>query len=451
MPFGALVALLLSTGAAAQPAPPVPDPAVEKRLQELDQQVRILQRQDELRQEAEAERAKSAPSVTAGKDGFSLKSADGAWQLKLRGYLQLDGRFYRADEQRPATDTFVLRRVRPIFEGTVFKIFDFRVMPDFGLGTTVLQEAYLEGRFSPAFRLRAGKFKPPVGLERLQSGADLLFVERALPTNLVPNRDLGVQLAGDVSQGVFSYAVGIFNGVPDGASADADANDGKDVAARLFVQPFLAGGGPLKNLGFGVSASRGHQAGTVAAPGTSPYRTPGQQTFFSYRSDGTTAGTAVATGNRERLSPQAMLYAGRFGLLTEYVRSSQEVQRDTVKRDLSNTAWQVAASWVLAGGEASYRGVTPRQPFDPASHTWGAFEVAGRVERLEVDRDSFPIFANLATSAHVARAWGVGFNWYLNRSVRVLLDYQKTSFDGGAATGDREDETVYLSRFQIAF
>ena len=157
--------------------------------------------------------------ATAGGDGFSLRSADGNFQLKVRGYVQADARYFLDDDERPATDTFILRRVRPIFEGTLYKIFDFRIMPDFGGGQTVLQDAYIEGKLSPRFRVRAGKFKAPVGLERLRSGTDILFVERALPTNLVPNRDLGLQIGGDLGGGVASYAVGVFNGVPDGGSA----------------------------------------------------------------------------------------------------------------------------------------------------------------------------------------------------------------------------------------
>ncbi len=428
-----------------------PQPAVEERLDELEQKIRILDRKAELEKEQTAEKAKTAGQATAGKDGFSLKSADGNFVLKLRGYVQLDGRFFQSDDQRPGTDTFTLRRVRPIFEGTVYKIFDFRIMPDFGGGQTVLQDAYLEGRFTPAFRVRAGKFKPPVGLERLQSGTDLLFVERGFPTNLVPNRDLGVQVSGDLGGGAASYAVGVFNGVPDGASADGDTNDDKDFAARLFFVPFAKGGGAFKNLGFGVAASTGDQEGTVASPGLPSFRTPGQQTFFSYRSDGTAPNTVIADGRRTRLSPQAYLYTGPFGLLAEYVTSEQAVQRAGASRDLEHKAWQVAASWVLAGGEPSYRAVNPKQVFDRAAGTWGAFEIAARYHKQELDDASFPTFANPASSASAAEAWAVGFNWYLNKNVRLLLDYETTSFEGGAATGDRENEKILFSRFQIAF
>lgn len=436
---------------AQEPEQPQTPQTVEERLDELDQKIRVLDRKTELDKEAAAEKAKTAGQAVAGKDGFSLKSADGNFQLKLRGYVQLDGRFFQSDDQRPGTDTFTLRRVRPILEGTVYKIFDFRIMPDFGGGQTVLQDAYMEARFTPAFKVRAGKFKPPVGLERLQSGTDLLFVERALPTNLVPNRDLGVQLSGDLVGGGVNYALGVFNGVLDGSSADADTNDDKDYAARIFFQPFLAGSGPFKNLGFGVAASVGEQEGTVTAPNLPVFRTPAQQTFFSYRSDGTALNTVIADGDRTRFSPQAYFYSGPFGLLAEYATSKQAVRRGTVARDLEHKAWQVAASWVLTGGEPSFKSVNPKKVFDPSAGTWGAFELAARYHKQELDDETFPTFANIASSASAAEAWAVGFNWYFNKNLRLLFDYETTSFEGGAASGDREDEKILFSRFQVAF
>jgi phosphate-selective porin OprO/OprP len=449
--------LLLAVPARAQEPEPAQEETeeqpktTEERLDELDQKVRVLERKDELDKEQAVEKAKTSSSATASRDGFTIRSADGNFQVKIRGYVQADGRFWLDDEERPATDTFLLRRVRPIIEGTLYKIFDFRFMPDFGGGTTAIQDAYLDARFSPRFKLRAGKFKAPVGLERLQSGTDLLFVERAHPTSLLPNRDLGVQLHGDFADGGVSYAVGIFNGVPDAGSADSDTNDDKDLAARLFFQPFLAGGGPLKGLGFGVAATSGDQEGTAAAPGLAGYRTPGQQTFFSYRSDGTAAGTVIADGERFRLSPQGYFYKGPFGLLAEYAISRHEVRRGADAEELEHTAWQLAGSWVLAGGEPSFRAVNPKKVFDPAANTWGAFELAARYSKLELDDRTFPLFANPASAAGSAESWAVGFNWYFNRNVKWYLDYERTRFEGGAASGDREDESIVLTRFQIAF
>jgi phosphate-selective porin OprO/OprP len=382
-------------------------------------------------------------------EGFSWKSAEGDFVLRLRGYFQLDTRSF--SEETPAgTDNFLVRRARPILEGTVFKIFDFRVMPDFGQGTSVLFDGYLEARLSPALRLRAGKFKPPVGLERLQSATDILFPERAQPTNLVPNRDVGVQLSGDLADARVQYAVGVFNGVADGGNGDLDNNDDKDVAARVFFQPFVRAKNAASGLGFGVSGSSGDQAGTVTAPNLPAFRTAGQVTFFSYRSDATAAGTTVAAGTRRRLSPQATFYLGPFGLQGEYVSSKQEVRRGADRAELTNTAWQAATTWVI-GGSASYRGVTPKKPFSGFRTGPGAFELVARYSRLEVDRDAFPVFANPSSAARTASAWALGVNWWANRNVRLMTSYEMTTFEGGAAEGGRPDERVLFTRFQISF
>src|SRR5690606_34216164 len=104
-------------------------------------------------------------------------------------------------------------------------------------------------------RIRAGKSKTPFGLERLHSASGMLFFNRAFPTSLAPNRDLGIQLLGDIRSGLVSYAVGVLNGVADGGSADVDTGDSKDVAGRVVVRPFhpLAAS-RLKGLGLAFSA-----------------------------------------------------------------------------------------------------------------------------------------------------------------------------------------------------
>lgn len=444
-------ALVLGPVAPALAQEDSPTPSTEQKVEELDQKVRILERRAELAEEKAAEAAKTAGTVTAGKDGFSLRSADGAFQLKIRGYVQADGRFFLDDTDRPATDTFLLRRVRPIVEGTLWKNFDFRIMTDFGGGTSSVQDAYLEARFSPKLKLRAGKFKGPVGLERLQSGADLLFVERALPTNLVPNRDLGVQLSGDLASGAVQWTAGLFNGVVDGGSTDGDTTDDKELAARLFFQPWITQtAGPWKGLGFGLAATSGDNTGTIAAPALPTYRSNAQQSIFTYRSDTTAAGTTIADGARERLSAQLSWYNGPFGLMAEAVTSRQEVRRGDTRADLEHRSWQVSGSWVF-GGTASYKGATVKTPFDPANGTWGAFELAVRYGQLSLDDDTFPIFANPASAVSEVSAFTVGFNWVLNKNVRFVLDYEQSSFEGGAARGDRPDEKALLSRFQVSF
>jgi phage shock protein A len=54
------------------------------KVQELEQQLKILQRQIELQNEASAEKAKSTPVISAGASGFSFRSADSNFVLPAR-------------------------------------------------------------------------------------------------------------------------------------------------------------------------------------------------------------------------------------------------------------------------------------------------------------------------------------------------------------------------------
>lgn len=424
---------------------------LEDRVDELDQQIRVLQRLRELAADSAAAAAKDKVTATASaKDGFSLKSADGKYMLRFRGYFQSDGRLFPSTEAIGGVDNLLIRRARPILEATVGRYFEFRLMPDFGGVSPTIFDAYWDGKFVPQFTVRAGKFKPPVGLERLQSATDIAFAERGLPTNLVPSRDIGLQVAGDISEGLFAYQVGVFNGVPDLANGGDDLSNAKDFAARVFVQPFKTGS--LRGLGVGVGGSTGFERGSPATPGLPSYRTPGQQTLFRYNTSSTTpANNVFANGKRTRLSPQGYFYAGPLGLLGEYVISQNEVTRAGVTAKLEHTAWQTIGSFFLTGEKAGFRSPAPKKPFDLKEGGLGAFEVVGRYGELHLDEAAFPVYATLTASAQKAKAWGVGVNWHFTRAVKIAVNYERTTFTGGAPTGDREPENAVITRFQTSF
>ncbi len=393
---------------------------------------------------AEAPKAADPPKLTAGPEGFVLQSASGDFRLQLRGYVHFDGRFFPADAQAAAPDSFLLRRVRPILAGTLGRHFEFQIMPDFGGGVTVLQDAWLDANYSAHARVRVGKFKSPVGLERLQSATAITFVERAYPTALVPNRDVGVMLHGDLAGGALSYAAGIFDGAPDGGSVDLDVNDGKDVAARLFISPFKRGRGALKELGIGIAGTTGRQLGALPA-----YRSGGQVSLLS------PVQGITADGLRRRLSPQLSFYRGRFGLLAEYAWSESWLKQASsgTRAKFSGRAWQATATLTLTGEPASYSGVRPRDAFEPGQGKWGAVELAARVNGFDLGAGAFRDgLVDPAKSVRTARAWALGVNWYLSRNVKQVVDLERTTFGGGAAGGsDRPAENALFIRTQLSF
>jgi phosphate-selective porin OprO/OprP len=398
------------------------DSVLIKRIDELEQKVKILERNREVDQEVSTDKAKETPTVTLGGDGLVIRSADSNFVSYIHGYAQMDGRFYTGDDNA-ASDTFLLRRVRPIIEGTVYKDFDYRLMLDLASGNgssstaannALLDDAYVNARFWPQVQIQAGKYKSPVGLERLESTAELTFIETGFATELTPNYDLGFEVHNNLFNSPLAYAVGVFDGATDGGSDDADTDEGKDAVARLFAQPFIRTDiEPLRKLGFGVAGSVGDHTGSLPT-----YKTPGQQTFFSY------ASTVTADGEQFRVDPQAYYYWGPFGVQGEYVLSSQKVKSTAAGVSdvrLNNRAWQVQASYFLTGEENTYKPsslirLTPLRPFSLGGGGWGAVEIVGRVHQLTVDSAAFPAFA-AANMARQATAWGVGLNWYLNRNV----------------------------------
>ena len=381
--------------------------------------------------------AQSPQPVAGWSDGFFVQTPDGAARLQLGTIIQTDGRF-ALDDPLPITNTFVLRKARAVFGGRITRFFEFKLMPEFAGSTTIL-DAYFDIRFTPQFRLRSGKDKTPIGYELLISDASLVFPERSVASQLVPNRDVGFQALGELAGGRLTYQGGVFNGNPADATSsttDSDVNSAKDVAGKVVFLPFrLAEGSRLANLGFHLGASTGTQSGTLPS-----YRTSIGQTFFSY-----TTGT-VAEGDRTRITPAVFLYSGKFGGFAEYVRSSADLLRGAVRTTAANQAWDVTASYMLTSDTTSERGVRPHAPFDPAAGQWGALQALIRYGELTVDDDVFALGLAAANASRTARQLTLGANWYLNNFVKVYGTYERYAFDGGRAT-----ENSILFRTQLAF
>ena len=458
--------LIASAIAAALPAYADDTAEIEKlkaQIQELDQRLRILDRKQELVNEDVAAKQKAAPIVTASDKGFGIKSADGQFEYRLRGLVHFDYRSF--DGSAPASsiyDGFLARRIRPTFEGTVFGKYGFRFTPEFaesGDGSAIsgisqnksrVVDAYLDARFDPAYSFRFGKFKPFVGLERLQSGSDIKFIERSyVSNNILPNRDFGLSLYGEALDKKLNYAVGYFNGVKDGGEnfTSQDENNHKDFAARVFSTPFAGTDSALAGLGIGIAGTWSQDSNSNSL---GSYKTAGQAyNFFAYT--GTTS-----NGRRERIAPQAYYYKGPLGVIAEYAAVKQDVIKtsNSATASLTNSAWQIATSYLLTGEDASFKGVKPYNPFKSgAEGGWGAFELLARYQENNIDRDAVT-FANTTNGyALGAKTWGIGLNWYLNEASRFSFNLERTKFSdltrGTVLLGDTENFAV--ARYQLAF
>ena len=454
--------------------------SLEQRLDNLEQQVAILKRQLENNKEDSTTKAKETPVITANaKDGFSIKSPNGDYSLKLGGYTQIVAREF-ADNKKGTlgyASSIIPRRVRLIIQGTVARDFDYFVQPEFGYPNTysaangvvasspsayavALQDAWLDWKYFPEATVKIGKFKPPFDLENLQDTRYTSFTELGLTSNLSPQRDVGGQLGGSLFDDIVNYQAGIFDGAADkengygGYSTGGDTNS-KSGVGRVFIKPFKDTNiEPLKGLGVGYAASYGKEKGTDLPT----YISPGQAPVFTYNTGVSAAGPQIRT------SPQAYYYYKSLGVLAEKVNSTEDLEFTSgsganthINRDKpTNRAWEVTSSYVLTGEDASYNGVTPRHDFDLSTGHWGAFELVGRVGELKLDSSLFSEnFSSLNMSISKENTWGTNINWYLNRNIKLAAGFEQTKYTRGAINGkstdDRKTENLFTGLAQLSF
>jgi phosphate-selective porin OprO/OprP len=379
-------------------------------------------------------------------DLFMLRSPGGASVVRLRGGVQTDARTFPGDAPDHEFDALRFRRARADVVGTFERVLDFRVQAEFATTPVQVIDAYLDAHLGHGVGLRAGEMKVPVGLERLQSSYETTFAELGLPSALLPNYDVGAMLHGSVGGDRMSWAAGVFTGTPDGKAAIGH-RDNADVAARIFAHPFPAGA--LRGFGIGVAGTTGSPRGTADDPLLGKPTTTGGTPILVYRTDA--SGTAVASGRRTRLSPQADFRWRGLALQGEYAISSTAVSAGAEEARLLNTAWQATASLVLTGEAASYGMVRPAHPFEPWHGRWGAWEIAARVEGFDADEATFPRFAAPSQGSAGATQWTGGVNGYLNSHLRLLANYVRTDFHAPPLAAGRAAETLLVARLQVTF
>src|SRR5713101_2480517 len=365
-------------------------------LEGLGQKVKVIDRKLEVQAETQKvqadiqkKKALEMPIVKASDEGFTFSSPPKQpgeqpdYKVKLGGNVQANGRFFMSGADKNISSTFYLNKVRPILSGTLGKYYDFLIMPDFGQGRVVLQDAWVNINYFSQAQFQGGKYKAPVNMERLQSDPYIEFVQRSEVQNLVPNRDTGAEFHGDLFDNRLTYQIALMNGVPNNtATSDIDTNDGKDFMGRVFLTPWKQSENEwFKGFGVGFGGTYGTERGTS----TSVYKTWGQSTWFSYNKG------VTASGLRTHLDPQAYYYWRHLGLMAEYAQDEhalnlfKTVGSNPFKRRINRTdtftatGYMAQASYYLTGEKASFGWVKPLRSFDPRHGVWGAWELAARM------------------------------------------------------------------------
>ncbi len=431
-----------------------PDVSAESRVEQLEQRIRLLETRLEAVmtvQQRMEEASKDSPatvrsttgraSVSAGAGGLRFESEDGSYRFRIGLLTQMDGRFYLDGN---GVDTFDMRRVNPVFAGTLWQDLDFQIMPELS-GTVRILDAYGDYRVSDQLRVRFGNFKTPLGLELTQSSGSQRFPEDGYVAQLLPNRDMGVQIYGKAMTEKIEWKAGVFHGAVDGhnGAASVDSNNSFDLAGSLHLYPFRGSESDWwQGLGVGVAASWGRQHRDASL------RIRNQQQLEVL------AGKDIReNGTLWRINPQLTYYCGPLGIMAEYMLSSRALGQDAIGyQRYYNEAWSIEAAYLLTGEKNSYGKIVPSSPFRMGTDGSGAWELVLRYTALRMDRSLWHDGLLNVQQPSQANGWGVAVNWYATENWKAILSYDYTNYTGGKANGeDRKADQAILSRVQVNF
>ena len=161
------------------------------------------------------------------------------------------------------------------------------IVPDFGQGTALLYDAYIDLRPWRCVALRVGKFKTPFGLERLQNDAYMAFIERGLPSGPRARPRHRRVAARRSRRRHLLYGSSASSTAPlddNSANQTATPTTARTASSRIFTHPLRPlRSDQVRDLGVGIAATYGKQHGTPRSPASGratrrPGRTPSSRT-----------------------------------------------------------------------------------------------------------------------------------------------------------------------------
>ena len=371
-------------------------------------------------------------------DGFRWGTQDDEVTLGFRALQQIDARIYANSNQEYASSGIFNPRTRFYFEGNLTRPLSYEFSLQHTYITTNLLDSYVNYRVSDGFQLRFGRYKTPFDYEwyRMHIWHTLAPERSPFAQNFGGNRRFGFSGWGSLFDNRLEYAVGSFNGQRNGFTA---FNSHQDIMAFLNFKPFeQKPDSILRNLQVGGSLDAGIENNplspavlTTSSPATPLPLIPGSASvpFLAFNNG------VVERGYRALWELHVAYYYKGLSFLGAWDSGFQDYARGSSGPPpvrVPTGGYFAQFGYILTGETIRDRMlIEPLRPFDlrPGHFGLGALEATARFSDLTLGRQVFTGgLANPNLWTNQVQMVDVGLNWYLNKFLKVYLDWEHAMF-----------------------
>ena len=362
--------------------------------------------------------------TTEGK--IKIESADGNYSFQPIGRVMWDAVSADSDSNT-GTDFYgtELRRARLGFEGDVYD-FSYKFEADFAGGSASIKDAFVGYNTKLAGNkagIKVGQSQIAFGFNTAASSKYMTFMDRPwyADSDLSPARQSGVaaKLAGEAWSLASSVTVGE---ISSGVTNEDDA--GTTLALRGTFVPYMQDKTHLVQVGAGYMRESAGKNGFSYSQHLVAHKD-------STKIKATNSVSAADFDGSDAFQFDALGIFGSFHALAEY--NAFTANSNATAGDLEFDSYSVEAGYFLTGESMKLKhglwdGITPKSPA-------GAWQIATRFESMSIDDG--------IVGDDEAEKWTVGLNYYANKNVRFMLDYDTvTKWDQNGVDKNQEPSAI---------
>jgi len=428
------IGILASGGTAAKAADTA---ALEAQMRAMQAQMRELQRQvNEAKHDAASAKSSHGSDLdlkVKWKGAPELSSRDGKFKFKVRGRIMTDYDGIDQDHKITGADDISaveLRRARIGVEGTVYYDWKYKFEMDFAGNGSSVKDAYVAyANWAPwkKSEILLGQFHVANSLDEMTSSRFITFMERASFVDaFIHERQIGAGIyAGDHHWSVQTGYYGAETG-----DQSAFSTDYTTASVRGTVAP-INNDTTVVHLG---ASYRHRDAGTERGGSADLFR------YRAHAADLHLSDRFINTGHIGESDDLFVLEGAfvykSFSVQGEYAQLHANLPVGVANVNPTYNGWYVDASYFLTGEMRNYKAdagefgrVKVKHPVFGGSGGWGAWQIAGRFDSLDLSSDASQI--STCTECGTQETWLIGLNWWLTDYTALKFNVTQSHIGGG--------------------